>query len=352
MVDIIIVGRGLAAATLMHAFHRNGVTFTAIGTESISRCSRVAAGIWNPVVFKRMNASWMASELVSALMEFYGHCEKTLRTRLITPRQIVKPFTEEQEKDLWMKKGSGELEPFLVETIQYNTAGLEGLKIPNGYGLVESAGNLDVKAFLDHTSNFFRDRIRDEIFVHAKLETGPQKVTYNDIEAKAVVFCEGHLAVRNPFFDWLPFAPAKGELLIVRSEELHFKQRVFSRDGFLMDLDDHRFVLGATFEWDKLDDLPTEKGLKQLTQKMKRMTSRPFEVESHLAGVRPSTADRRPFVGRHPRYHNVYVFNGLGTRGVMLAPYFAGKFVLFFLKNESLAQEADVSRFYRLYERV
>lgn len=352
MVDFIIVGRGLAACTLMHAFHRADISFMAVGNGTLSSCSRVAAGIWNPVVFKRMNPSWMASETVTSLMEFYGYCEKTLAHRLITLRQIVRPFSEEQEKRLWQKKATGELEPFLVETVQYNTAGLEGLRIPDGYGLVENAGNLDVKTFIDRTTTFFKERIHDEIFSHAELSVGDQEVRYRELRAGNIVFCEGHLVRHNPFFRWLPLAPAKGELLTLRSEDIHLKRRVLSRDGFLMDLDDHRFVLGATFEWDRLDEAPTEEGLAELKQTMRRMTLQPWSVEEHLAGIRPSTSDRRPFVGRHPSHSRLYVFNGLGTRGVMLAPFLAGKFVLFFLKNEQLVPEADVSRFYRLYERV
>jgi glycine oxidase len=351
MVDFIIVGRGLAASVLMHTFYKNNISFITIGTESLSNCSRVAAGIWNPVVIKRMNPSWKAAEVISALMEFYPECERTLQTRLITLRQIVKPFTEEQEKALWKKKAGAELSSFLVDEPQNNLTGLEGLKIPNDFGLIENAGNLDMPTFLSASAAFFKERIRDEVFEHKELVIENSHVEYKYIKAGNVIFCEGHVVSKNPFFSWIPLNPAKGELLTISSEEIHLKNRIFNRDGFLMDLSDNRFRLGATFEWDKLDEKPTAAGLKELTQKLRRMTSKRYTVEDHQAGIRPATVDRRPIVGKHPVHERLFVFNGLGAKGVMLAPYLSGKFVLFFSKKEDLCPEADVRRFYHLYER-
>ena len=43
------------------------------------------------------------------------------------------------------------------------------------------------------------------------------------------------------------------------------------------------------------------------------------------------------------------MFNGMGAKGVMLAPYFAGKFVHFLKQKQELPKEVDVARFYKLY---
>src|SRR5689334_3582534 len=101
MTDFIIVGRGLAATTLMHAFHKNEISFQVIADPKLSQCSKVAAGIWNPIVFKRMTRSWLAEKLIPSLNEFYFDCEKKLGVKLVTQRSIIKPFNEEHEKALW-----------------------------------------------------------------------------------------------------------------------------------------------------------------------------------------------------------------------------------------------------------
>src|SRR5438105_4929303 len=104
MKDFLIVGRGLAASCLMHAFHRNNLTFQVIGDPSLSSCSRVAAGIYNPIVFKRLTKSWMADELIPALQQFYSECETQLGTRFLHAREILRPFTEAHGEELWRKK--------------------------------------------------------------------------------------------------------------------------------------------------------------------------------------------------------------------------------------------------------
>ena len=90
---------------------------------------------------------------------------------------------------------------------------------------------------------------------------------------------------------------------------------------------------------------PTKKGKEELMSKLKTFLSCEFEVVQHLAGIRPTVKDRRPLVGRHPEHKNLYVLNGLGTRGVMIAPYVAEKLYQFIENNEPLDSEIDVNRF-------
>ncbi|MCW3075505.1 MAG: dependent oxidoreductase [Bacteroidetes bacterium] len=80
------------------------------------------------------------------------------------------------------------------------------------------------------------------------------------------------------------------------------------------------------------------------------MISSEYQILKHEAGVRPSSKDRRPIVGPHPLHSNMHVFNGLGTKGVMLAPYFANNFVLFYLQKQPLNPEINIKRFYNLFK--
>src|SRR5688572_2142650 len=133
MIDFIIVGRGLAANVLMHQFHRNGLSFKTIGLTTLSNSSLVAAGIWNPVVFKRMTSSWMAGKLIPYLIDFYTYTETQTGKKYLTQRRIIKPFTEDQEKLLWKKKATEELAGFLDPEIYTDEAErFPHLKINNG----------------------------------------------------------------------------------------------------------------------------------------------------------------------------------------------------------------------------
>lgn len=350
MTDFIIVGRGLAATVLMHAFRREGISFRVIGDASLSGCSRVAAGIWNPVVFKRMTKSWMAGELIDCLLEFYSECEQVLGTKLLTLRDIIKPFSEEQEKKLWQKKAAGVLSTFIDPEIHYKLPDfLRGCRIADGYGRVLRSGNLDVKTFIDASADFFSDRITTERFEHTALSLLEGIVSYKSHTARNIVFCEGHLLKFNPLFNWVPLRPAKGEILTIHAPGLGLSNAVFNRNGFLMPLGDDLFRVGATYEWGDPNDETSSAGRKELEQKVRNMTQAEFRVRGHEAGVRPSCLDRRPVIGPHPNYPQAFLFNGLGTKGVMLAPFFAKNFVYFFFQKEALNAEINIKRFYDFY---
>ncbi|MES2678488.1 MAG: FAD-binding oxidoreductase [Bacteroidota bacterium] len=351
MKDFIIVGQGLAAYVLAHSFKKHNITFTIVGDQNLSSCSRIAAGIWNPVVFKRATKSWLADALIAELTVFYSDCSKTFGKKIITHRPIIKPFTEDQEKHLWLKKSKSDLAGFIDgTTYQDSPRDLAHCNIKNGYGLVQRSGNVDVAAFLDQSGIYFKEDLVCENFDHSRLQIFPDKVSYSNIEARQIVFCEGHLVKNNPFFRWIPLKPAKGEIMTLRVPELNFSDSIFNKNGFLMDVSEGTYRAGATYEWQDLSEVPTQKGLAELTAKVGEMIDCNFEIIKHEAGIRPSSLDRRPIVGRHPRHGNLFVFNGLGTKGVMLAPYFAKNFVNFYLQKEVLHPDIDLSRFYHLYE--
>ena len=352
MKDFIIVGNGLSALVLAHYFYQKGVSFTIVGNSQMSRCSRVAAGIWNPVVFKRMSKSWLAENLLKELNEFYPACEQLLSAKFITYRPIVKPFVEEQEKMLWQKKAGTELQQFLDKKI-YNEVPDEfkNCKIPNGYSQIKESGNVDVNLFIEHSLGFFYKDTLNETFDYDALQSNNTVVNYKTIQAKNILFCEGYLVKDNPYFSWLPLKPVKGEVITIHTTHLKFKNSIFNKNGFMLDLGEGVYKVGATYNWNDISDSVTQQGLEDLKAKLNGMSEVPYEVIKHEAGVRPASIDRRPIIGRHPILKNYYVFNGMGTKGVMLAPYFAKKFVLFFLQKESLRAEVNVSRFYEKYFR-
>ncbi len=350
MIDFIIVGRGLAASVIAHTLHDNTISFKIIGDASLSSCSKVAAGIWNPIVFKRLTKSWLANELIEYLNIFYTSCEKRLDKKLITQRSIIRSFIEEQEKKLWSTKASSELKEFLDATIyDNNTLALVNCKIADQFGLVKQSGNLNVVEFLNATTVFFKEQLLDETFYHAQLKINADHLSYKEIKAKNIIFCEGYLVKNNPFFKWIPLKPAKGETITISAPDLKIKDHILNKNGFLMDQPDGTYKVGATYEWADLSEEKSQKGLAELEEKLAQLINCKYTILDRQAGVRPSSSDRRPIIGPHPEHNNMFIFNGLGTKGVMLAPYFAKKFVNFYLQKETLPSEVNVGRFYSLY---
>ncbi len=347
MIDFLIVGNGLAGNILAHTFKNNHLSFNIIGNFKLSNCSNIAAGIWNPIVFKRMTKSWLADELISFLVPFYSDIQTQISKQIITHRPIIKSFFEEQEKTLWLKKAKGELQQFLDTTIYSQSKNTyKYCELESEFGIVKNCGNLNVSTFILESNELFTDFFKNETFNYEDLSFEKNFISYQNTNYKNIIFAEGYLVKNNPFFNWIPLKPAKGETITITSNELEIQNAIINKDGFIFNTSTNTFKVGATYEWEDLSDTPTQKGKNELEQKLTHLISCNYQITNHQAGVRPSSIDRRPIIGTHPKHKNLHIFNGLGTKGVMLAPYFANNFVLFYQQKNELINEVNVKRFY------
>lgn len=346
--DFIIVGQGIAGSVLSLSLINAGYSVSVIDQPSLSSSSKVAGGIWNPIVFKRITKSWMADELVPELTLFFEYWENRFKESFIRHREIIKPFTEEQEKNLWLKKSHDvNSENIYLDKNIYENYQLDNDYIVKSYSKVLKAGNLDVAKFLNLTKQFVSENQSyiEEEFDHNQLDVSVNKVQYKSVAATNIIFCEGHLISKNPYFNWIPMKPAKGETLTIESNDIQLSNDIFNKGFFIMPLEKNQFKIGATYEWNELNDFPTDKGKQYLIEKLDAVIKTPYKIIAHDAGVRPSVIDRRPVIGNHPVYNNVFVFNGLGTKAVMIAPYFAKQFVGSLQNNYKFNKEVDPSRF-------
>jgi glycine/D-amino acid oxidase-like deaminating enzyme len=73
-----------------------------------------------------------------------------------------------------------------------------------------------------------------------------------------------------------------------------------------------------------------------------------FELVQQKTGIRPATQDRRPFVGFHSE-KEAGIFNGFGSKGVSLMPYFAKQWTDEILGKSTVHPEVSIRRFYHLF---
>ena len=153
-----------------------------------------------------------------------------------------------------------------------------------------------------------------------------------------MVRCEG------AFANVEGLVPVKGEGLTVRIPGLRLT-RMVHRGVFLLPtpaLGEDVYRVGATFQWDKVWEGPTDGGRTWLLERIARITALPVEVLDHWSGVRPASRDRRPILGiTGPRQA---VFNGLGSRGVLLAPWCAAHLAEHLFAGAALDPEVDRER--------
>jgi len=334
----------LAGSFLAWYLLQAGQKVLIVDDSSLHSSSRVAAGLFNPVTGRRIVKSWMADDLFPFAKDIYQSLEKEFKGKFYFEIPLLKMFNSDEERELTIKKMKEDGSDIYISKI-YDSINIPGIK-KFEYGGVEfhHTGYVDTKILLNEFRNFF---IKNKIFASERIDYSAIKVdeegiTWNGIVAKKIIFAEGIQLQPNPFFQ-LPFVPAKGELLLVKSK-LRLKM-IVNRNGYIVPLGDNLFKVGSTFNWDDLTPNPTAEGRKALENIWKSLTDEPFEIIEHTAGVRPAIKDRRPVIGLHPNNLELGIFNGLGAKGVTLAPFFAKHFTGHLINGSSLIKEVNIDRF-------
>ena len=343
-VDYIIVGQGLAGTLLAHDLLENNQSVLIIDKPHAAMASRVAAGLFNPVGVKRCIRSWRADDFLPVAIERYKFLEEKLGATFLNIKPIFRLFANEDNRKQWQVKCSNEgMDEFIGDFNPPNTHIY--LKDDFGGASIFPAGSLEVVKFLDDSRFFFKrnDCLLEENFNFDLLEKDAG--VYKGIQAKKIIFCEGFQAIHNPHFKYLPFSPTKGEVLTIRIPTLEKMDKIVSKGIYILPLGNHLYRVGATFNHHEWNDLVTSEGIAYLQEKIEQILEEEYEVVSEKAGVRPTVRDRKPFLGEHPKYKKLAVFNGLGTRGVIQGPYLSAHFTAFLIDSEKIHQEVDIQRF-------
>ncbi|MDQ3192745.1 MAG: FAD-binding oxidoreductase [Bacteroidota bacterium] len=343
-IDYLIVGQGIAGSLLAEELLKRNKKILVIDNNHKSSSSMVAAGLYNPVVFKRFAKSWMADELIPFAIETYTALEKKLNTRFHFSKNIIKVFASEDEFNLWEKR---RLEnDFMAPAVRYNEMLEKAIHAPFGSGEVNSSGNVNVSLFLTIFNKYLKQEnlLLNEKLNHEDIKFEDDCIYWKNIKAEKIIFCEGHKAIDNSFFNWLPFKLTKGELLRAKIDELQ-SEKVINKGVFILPVEKNIYDVGATYNWNEFSEDPTPEGKSELIEKLEKLLKVPYEILNHNAGIRPTVSDRRPFIGAHPKYKRLLIFNGMGTKGVLIAPYFAAHFADFLTgKISEIDKEADIVR--------
>ena len=344
MLDYIIVGSGLAGIAFAETLLQNQKSFVVF--ENLSQnSSRVAGGLYNPVILKRFNQVWDAERQLALAEQFYAQIEAKLEVKVDFKLPIYRKFFSVEEQNNWFAASDKPtLAPFLSNAIVHKK--YNAINAPFGYGEVLHTGYLDTDVFLDSYRDYLkRLKVYEAItFEYDKLKPESSFVAYKDYHSKHVVFAEGFGMHANPYFKNLPLDGTKGELFIIKAPDLDIDV-IINTSIFILPLGDDLFKVGATYNWEDKTDLPTDQGKQELIDRIKELLHCDFEIIEHLAGVRPTVNDRRPLLGTHPSHKNIHILNGLGTRGVMLAPAMALDLFNYIENQKPLDKSVNIERY-------
>ena len=120
----------------------------------------------------------------------------------------------------------------------------------------------------------------------------------------------------------LPTPPIKGQLVLLNARRPLLKRIVEHGKNYLVPRDDGRILVGATEEAAGFDDRPGEHEARKLLAEALALCPilAEAEVETTWAGLRPGSADGRPYLGLAPSLANLVIATGHRRAGLQLSP--------------------------------
>lgn len=318
--EYLIVGYGVAGYFFCRLLEEQGHSFKVFSssTNSYGTASSVAYPLLNPLALKRVSPTWRMHETQTALHHATDEPVSSLfrLVQLTDFKNWNKRIDEYQLGDY--------ICPIPLSSNQPTWQAIQHAYKGNTHSLPEEQEQFDFELLR------------------------PECSEYGTISYDHIVFCEGIQGYKNPYFQ-LPLVPNKGIVIKVQIKGLKFSSKILSGKGIFFGHDrDDIFFIGASHSlyntqlsvsYDQIDSL-----LAKASELIGLSISR-FNVCDVRVAVRPTTKDRKPVVGRHAHYKNMYVINGLGARGYSLSPMLSNYTYRLITKGEMIPHDFSLYRF-------
>ena len=348
--DYIIIGQGLAGSAVAIQAIKRGKKILVIDKSAENSSSRIAAGLFNPITGKKMTRTWLADSLFPYLINFYQSFEQQTNLHFFNPMTLYRPFLSVEEQNEWMARSADPLFSEYIEKVSNNSS-IPHVNDPFGGLFLQKCGYLDTCAYISATRKWIEETnlLLDTNFNQDDLIISEEGIEYNGYHAKKLVFCQGYGNSKNKWFDWVPIRPLKGETLKVKTD--FSPLQIINRGVYVVPSSEGELRVGSTYNFQDVEPNVTEKSRQELEGKLKELISFRYEIIGQDWGMRPTTPDRRPILGAHPEHPALVIFNGLGTKGVSLAPYFSDVLFQWMEKETDLNKDIDVNRYKLLYSK-
>ena len=345
-IDLIIVGQGLAGSAVAVRAISRGYKILVFDDPSRNQSSVIAAGLFNPFTGKKSVKTWLADEIFPSLLQYYPDVERLTGQRFFYPMPLYRPFKSIEEQNEWMGKSADDrFSPYIAGL---STSPTFNGKVNDPFGgiILKQTGYLDTRAYLDAVRRFLSERgaFRAGTFDEDLLEIGVDILRYGNVNARKVVFCQGVENTTNRWFKNVPINSLKGEFLTMQCDWQ--RDVILNRGVYLVPgARSGEWRVGATYNRDDHEPEVTNAAREELASKLEDLVRMPYTITGQQWGVRPTSPDRKPIIGAHPKNRSLIIFNGFGTKGVSLAPYFSEVLFRWMEKKGTINKEADVTRF-------
>jgi glycine/D-amino acid oxidase-like deaminating enzyme len=324
-VDYIVVGQGLSGSWISWFLMQQKKSFVVIDKNEMQTASKNSAGIMNPMTGKRYAKVPLLESIFPFAVNAYQEVGIFFNQQFIYPTAIINFFSSKESEDLFLKRK--EEEPTYLSN-EVKTYYQNEFNIEHAVGRVNACFRVDVHLFLNTIQTYLKsqNQFLEEAFEYDEIEIVEDKIIYKKLESKHLVFCDGTSVANNPFWNQLPFANTKGEVLLVEIKNLS-ADFIYKNKHMMVPLKENLFWVGASNSWQFETEKPTQEFYLETKKWLDDFLKIPYKIIEHKASIRPTAANRNIVSTWHTTHKNIGILNGMGTKGSSHAPYYAAQLV-------------------------
>lgn len=349
-IENVIIGQGLAGSAVAWTLHWAGQSVLLLDRAEPQTASRVAAGLITPVTGKRMVVSADYNQNFASAKNFYRRVETETGEAFYSEVEMLRLFEDEQRRAAFLER-SDKAESLKISEwegkVQAGQAVQQGIRM-------RQAARLDTKRYLSATRRHF-----EELGSYRRTEWAEGDYQYTErnggkgsraavitlasqaVTTNRLIMCTG--AATTKLFPEVPNNPARGDILTVRIPD-YDRPEVVHRSIWIAAENDGSQTVGSTYDWNNTSTAPTVKGRQEILGKLSRIVEGPVEVLEQVAAVRPTMRDYEPVLGQHQKWPNVFILNGLGSKGALKAPMLAKKLLAYMTGATEVESEHSYDR--------
>ena len=326
--EYIIIGQGLAGSAMAWRLYFNNKSFIIIDSQAKFSASKAALGIYNPITGRKNIKTWNAETLFKELGTFYKKVEKSLEIKILYEKDIYRPFNNNKDVNDWdTRLGNNKYKKYLK-------------KIDKNGIITKGSGYLDVKKYLKETKKYFECKGRYKVnnIKNEDLVNKNNNIVIEGYNFEKIVMCRGINEKKMNLFSEIPLTPVAGNSIKIKSN--HFSDYILNKGVSVFNITKKKLFAGSTYDNGYINE-----GTSHLKKKIKKVINKEFKSLKSYFGIRPASRDRRPLVGKHDVIDNLYLINGLGSKGVSQSPYCSKELFDYIENNKKINKEINIDRF-------